>query len=419
MDGRAHRGVRRARISGRLSARPLCPSDVVAVVEPAPRKLLLAGRVVSISAGRLQLADAFAAVLVMGEFAELAPGDLCVLACRREGEQLRAERLVNRTPAPLPRGDGELGRFLFGGVGAALRARSQALAALREYFAEQDFIEVETPLRVPAPGVDSNVDALRAEGGWLITSPELEMKRLIVAGVPRQFQVARVNRRDEAGVLHEAEFTLLEWYRAFAGQEDVMRDTEELVRRVALRVRGKLELIAPDGRKIALRGAFERVSVADAFRKYAGVRDVADLSASDEARYFESLVERVEPKLSGFDRPVFLHEYPSTQAALARRIQDRPDYAERFELYVGGVELCNGYGELTDAIEQRERFRKERARRKAERRSVYPLNQRFLNALVEGMPDSGGNALGVDRLIMLALGARSIQDVIAFPRAWL
>ena len=316
----------------------------------------------------------------------------------------------------MPRGDGELGRFLFQGVGARLRQRARALAAVRAYFAGEDFIEVETPLRVPAPGVDSHVEALRAHGGWLITSPELEMKRLVVAGVPRQFQLARVTRRDESGSLHEAEFTLLEWYRAFAGQEEVLRDTEQIVRAVARELCGKLELVAPDGRHISVKGAFERLSVREAFRKFAGVRDAADLAASDEDRYFALLVDQVEPKLAALSAPVFLHDYPISQAALARPIASAPDYAERFELYVGGVELCNGYGELTDPVEQAARFRKERARRKAEGRTAYPLNQRFLSALVEGMPETGGNALGFDRLLMLATGAARIQDVIAFPR---
>src|SRR5690606_6132495 len=144
-------------------------------------------------------------------------------------------------------------------------------------------------------------------------------------------------------------------------------------------------------------------------------RDVADLAASDEARYFELLVSRVEPALARLDRPVFLHDYPLTQAALARPCPDDPRFAERFELYAGGIELANGYGELTDPVEQRRRFVAERRRRQAEKRPVYPLNERFLAALVEGMPPSGGNALGVDRLIALALGAPDIRAVIAFP----
>jgi lysyl-tRNA synthetase class 2 len=398
-----------------LSAPPLFPSDLPALV--GTRRITLAGRVLAATPTRIELCDAFALVSVEGRFGELAAGDLVVLSARFRAGALSDGRIRERKPAPLPRGDGELGRFVFGGIGARLCARSRALAAIRSYFENEGFVEVETPLCVPAPGVDANVDAVRAQGGWLITSPELEMKRLVVGGVPRQYQLARVTRRDESGSLHEAEFTLLEWYRAFAGQEHVMRDTEEVVRAVGKRISGRYELKAPDGRRIALPRQFARVSVRDAFQKHAGVRDVADLAASDEARYFELLVSRVEPKLAALDVPVFLHDYPISQAALARPIENAPNYAERFELYAAGVELCNGYGELTDPVEQAARMKKERARRKAEARSVYPLNRRFLSALEEGMPDTGGNALGVDRLIMLAVGARSIQEVIAFPQA--
>lgn len=394
---------------------PLFPSDL-ATLDLTPRSIWLAGRVFGADSERVELADAFALAAVHGKFGELAPGDLVVLKARWEKRSLSAGRVVERKPAPAPRGDGDVGRFLFDGVGPRLRARSRALAAVRAYFTEQGFIEVETPLRVPAPGVDAHVEAMRAEGGWLITSPELEMKRLVVAGVPRQFQLARVTRRDESGALHEAEFTLLEWYRAFSGQEAVLADTEEVVRRVARELRGKLELVAPDGRVIPVKSPFERVSVRDAFRKYARIADVADLAASDEQRYFELLVSRVEPELAALPVPVFLHDYPLSQAALARPLPAAPDYAERFELYVAGVELCNGYGELTDPVEQATRFRRERALRKAAGRRAYPLNRRFLTALTEGMPETGGNALGMDRLLMLALGAQRIKDVIAFPR---
>jgi lysyl-tRNA synthetase class 2 len=306
--------------------------------------------------------------------------------------------------------------MMFAQVGPRLRARAQALSVVRAYFANQDFIEVETPLRVPAPGVDPHVEAIAAGADWLITSPELEMKRLVVAGVPRQFQLARVSRREESGHLHEEEFTLLEWYRAFSGQEEIVRDTEALVSQVARALRGRAELVTPDGRRIVARPPFERLTVAEAFRVHAGIADVSDLAASDEARYFRLLVERVEPALAKLERPIFLLEYPISQAALARATPADPGFAERFELYAGGVELSNGYGELTCPVEQRRRMLSEHSRRKADGRSVYPINERFLAALEAGMPPTGGNALGFDRLLMLALGASSVQDVMAFPR---
>jgi lysyl-tRNA synthetase class 2 len=369
-------------------------------------------------AGSATLADAFALVTARGSpLSALAVGDLVIVRGKWDGKFLAVSSVEQRQPAPVPRGDGDLARLLFAAIGPKLRARARALSVVRAYFAGQDFVEVETPMRVPAPGVDRNVEAVAAEAGWLITSPELEMKRLAVAGVPRQFQLARVSRREESGHLHEEEFTLLEWYRAFAGQEEIVRDTEALVAEVARALRGRAELLTPDGRRIVARPPFERVTVADAFRTHAGVHDVSDLAASDEERYFRLLVGRVEPALARFERPVFLMDYPISQAALARACAQDPRFAERFELYVGGVELANGYGELTDPVEQRRRMSSEQGRREAEGRGVYPINERFLSALSEGMPPTGGNALGFDRLLMLALGARSVQEVMAFPRS--
>ncbi|HSU39100.1 MAG TPA: amino acid--tRNA ligase-related protein, partial [Polyangiaceae bacterium] len=244
---------------------------------------------------------------------------------------------------------------------------------------------------------------------------ELALKRLLVGGLPRIFELARVLRADEQGPLHEPEFTLLEWYRAFAGFEAVLADTERLVARVARRVRGRAELVLPDGRRVDARPPFERLSVREAFRRHAGVADAAALAADDESRYFELLVGRVEPALERLTRPVFLLDYPLSQAALARPSPRDPSVAERFELYAGGVELSNGYGELTDPVEQARRFRAERRARRAAGRPTYPTDERFLAALREGMPPSSGNALGVDRLVMLVTGAKSIAEIVAFP----
>ena len=394
------------------SARVLAPSDLPSL--RAGARVRVGGRVALAAPGRLTLSDALASIEVRGRELPAAAGDLVVVSGRVLRGALEDARLVERRELPSPRGDGEVARFSWNGVGRRLAARARALGAARGYFVREGFLEVETPLRVTAPGVDAHVDAFRAEGGFLITSPELSMKRLLVGGLPRIFQLGRVLRRDEQGTLHEPEFTLLEWYRAFAGFESVLSDTEALLREVARAVSGRAEFVVPDGRRISLR-RFERLSVRDAFRRFARVDDAAALAASDEARYFELLVDRVEPALARLDRPVFLLDYPVSQAALARPSPADPSVAERFELYVGGVELCNGYGELVDPAEQERRFRAERALRKAERRRVYPLDRRFLAALTEGMPSAGGNALGFDRLLMLATGAKSIAEVTAFP----
>jgi elongation factor P--(R)-beta-lysine ligase len=395
-----------------MPARVLAPSDITRSSTGAVR---VGGRVLAAEPTRLIVTDALARVTAQGAELEAAPGDLVVLRGRLARGVLTRARLLERVRAPEPRGDGEVSRFCLGGTAPRLRQRALVMQEIRAFFADEAFLEVQTPIRVRAPGVDAHVDAIKSEKSYLITSPELAHKRLLVGGIPRLFELARVLRADEQGTLHEPEFLLLEWYRAFSGYEAVMADTERLVARVARRLRRRPELITPTGRRLDARPPFPRISVRDAFRRYAGVKDAVDLAQSDEARYFELLVGLVEPRLASVDRPLFLVDYPLSQAALARQSASDPSVAERFELYAGGVELSNGYGELTDHEEQTRRFRAERAARRRTKRPVYPLDERFLAALREGMPASGGNALGVDRLVMLATGAKSIAEVVAFP----
>lgn len=391
----------------------LSPSDLASAVEAC---VCVGGRVVGIAGTELQLADAFASCTVsLAEASELGIGDLIVCEGRAELGALREAVISSRSPYAEPRGDGDFARFAWQGAAKNLAARARALAAVRAYFAREAFLEVETPFRVPAPGVDLHLDALPAQGGFLITSPELQMKRLLAGGLPRVFQLARVSRRDELGRVHEPEFTLLEWYRAFAGLEHVLADTERIVREVARAVSGEPCLFGAGGRRFELERPFPRISVRDAFREHAGIADAADLAASDEARYFELMVERVEPALAREPRPFFLWKYPASQASLARLSAEDPTLAERFELFAGGVELCNGFDELTDPREQRARFGHEAALRSASGRTVYPIDERFLQGLEAGMPPAGGNAVGFDRLLMLALGASSIAEVIALP----
>jgi len=396
----------------RRAAGVLAPSDLGAA---RPGRVRVGGRVAQATAGDLVVHDALQSVRVRGDGLEASPGDLVVVEGRFSRGAISEARLLERHRHPAPRGDGEVSRFAWSGTASLLAARAKALAAVREYFREQGFLEVETPIRVTAPGVDAHVDAFRAEGGFLVTSPELHLKRLLVGGLPRVFELARVLRADESGTLHEPEFTLLEWYRAFAGEDAVRRDTEEIVARVAKSVRRRSELVLPGGRTLSCRPPFPVVSVRDAFRRWAKVSDAADLAATDEARFFELLVERVEPALARIDRPVFLVDYPLALGALARPKPADATVVERFELYAGGIELSNGYGELTDPVEQRRRFEHERARRRREGRRVYPIDKPFLAALREGMPPSAGNALGFDRLVMLSAGAESVARVRAFP----
>ncbi|MEZ4226313.1 MAG: amino acid--tRNA ligase-related protein [Polyangiaceae bacterium] len=174
-----------------------------------------------------------------------------------------------------------------------------------------------------------------------------------------------------------------------------------------------------DGRRVDLEPPFERMSVREAFRLYADIADAADLAAEDESLYFQIFVDRVEPALARIDRPLFLQEFPASQAALARLSSTDPTVAERFELMIGGIELCNGFVELTDATEQRARFAQELQRRRARGQPTPPTDERFLSALAAGMPPAAGNAVGVDRVIALCLGQARIDQVMAFPRCWL
>jgi lysyl-tRNA synthetase class 2 len=389
----------------------LFPSDVSARLGSlGSTQIRVAGRVFHVEGTLLVLADAFARLGVeMTRAPEVEPGDLVVLSGSPGERRLTRGQLLSRAACPTPTANGEFYRLVFAGEAERLRDTARAAEVTRAFFTERGFLEVATPLRVPAPGVDFHVDAIAAGGQYLITSPELAMKRLLVGGMPRIFQLARVARADEQGPLHAAEFTMLEWYRAFADLEQVLADTEQLVRQVVQSLAGGDEVFVLGSRKVDVGKPFQRLTVREAFAKYAGIDDAAGLAASDEDRYFELLVSRVEPALATCAQPVFLTHYPISQAALSRPHPSDPTVAERAELYFGGVELCNAYGELTDAVEQRRRMQQEAERRQALQRPVYALDEPFLASLVEGMPPSAGNALGFDRLVMVATNRSTIR----------
>ncbi|MCA9578825.1 MAG: EF-P lysine aminoacylase GenX [Myxococcales bacterium] len=298
--------------------------------------------------------------------------------------------------------------------------RARLMRAVRHYFDDQGFVEVETPLAVPSPGLDTHLDAFELGGAraprWLITSPEYQMKRLLAGGLTRIYQTCRCFRRDEAGALHQPEFSMLEWYRGGAGADDVMADTEALVAHAAWALRGGGdEALRVPGRTqvIDLSPPWPRLTVAEAFRRYADA-DADALARTDETRFFDVYTAEVEPQL-GRDKPVFLTHWPASMASLARLVPADPAHAERFEAIVDGVELCNGFGELIDAAEQERRLRRDQDARRDAGLPVYPIDERFLDALREGLPPSGGNALGLDRLLMLLTGATHIDDVCAIP----
>jgi len=286
--------------------------------------------------------------------------------------------------------------------------RAALVQAIRHFFTERKYLEVETPYLIPAPAPELHIDAIRADGGFLHTSPELCMKRLLAAGYPKIFQICRCFRQGERGRRHLPEFTLLEWYREDTNYLALMDECEEVVVFI-LEELGLPPLMQFQGRTLDFQRPWNRLTVQQAFERYAS--DPLDQALAC-GRFDEILTYEIEPSL-GFPNPVFLYQYPSSLAALSRLSKDTPGVAERFELYVAGVELANAFSELTDSVEQRARFEKERAKRKEQGKTVYPLSEKFLRSL-SYMPESAGIALGVDRLVMLLSNQKEIDPVVAF-----
>ncbi len=378
-------------------------------------KIRVAGRVMTRTDAEVALSDALSRVNAqLSRVEAIEPGFLVVLDGTWDGTWLRDAEVVWAQVCPTPKADGEYARLTFDGVGPRLEQRAHAAKIARRFFEVQSFIEVETPTRLRAPGLDAHIEPISAADGWLVTSPELHLKRLIVGGMPRIFEFARCHRAEELGRYHEPEFTLLEWYRAFEPIEAVMHDTEELVRGVVMALSNQSQL---KHREFAVRvdQPFARLTVADAFERHANGANGLAIAEADPDAWFRLWVEKIEPALCHYNVPVFVTDYPAAQAALARRNPSNPRVAERFELYCAGVELCNGYGELTDPDEQLARFESELAARERGGLAAIPLDTGFIGSLREGMPPCSGNALGFDRLVMLATGAHSVADVQAFP----
>ena len=286
--------------------------------------------------------------------------------------------------------------------------RQEVFRAIRRFFRGEGFIEVETPLRLRAPAPERHIDHVECEGHFLQASPELHMKRLLCAGYDRIFQICKCFRSGERSDLHLPEFTMLEWYQADAGYRFLMEQTEALIRFIRQETAGNDTIFFRDD-KIDLALPFYKIQLADAFQEIAGSSMEKALS---EDRFEEILCFSVEPGLKK-DRPVFLHGYPLAHTPLAKSVPDRPGEAQRFELYMGGIEICNGYTELTDPALQAIRFKEENTARVRCGRIEIPLPKRFL-ADMHAMPEASGCALGLDRLVMVLADAPSIDDVVAF-----
>jgi lysyl-tRNA synthetase class 2 len=317
-----------------------------------------------------------------------------------------------------------------------LHARAETLRRVREFFDGRGYLEVETPALQTAPCMEPHIQAFKTEltqpdgmrkTMYLHTSPEFAMKKLLVAGLPKIYQLAKTFRNAEGSRWHSPEFTLLEWYCAGMDYKEMMAETSELLRHVA---QGPLR--AGD-KTCDPRLPWEKVTVADALKKYAGLdisshlEDLAHLRA-EAARLgvhvsehddwpnalLKILMEKVEPRL-GSPAPTIIYDYPASMAALARMKPEDPRFAERFEVYVCGIELANAFGELTDAKIQRDRFLHDVLLRKKIYGDDYPVDEDFLKAVAHGLPPSSGNALGIDRLVMLMTGAGDIGLVQAAP----
>jgi lysyl-tRNA synthetase class 2 len=331
---------------------------------------------------------------------------------------------------------------------ANLAVRGRILGAVRDFFAASGYVEVDTPALQASPGLEPHLHAFgtmlhdprdgAARPLYLHTSPEFAMKKLLAGGLPRIWQLAHAYRDGDLSATHHPEFSMLEWYRTGAGYRDLMAECEALLR--CVQAASGAVTLRWQGRSADARRAWQRLTVAEAFARHAGVDILASapdparpdlaLLALDAARigiaphdgddweslYFRIFLERVEPHL-GTPAPTILYDYPLALAALSRPKPDDPRLAERFELYVCGLELANAFGELTDPAEQRCRFARDQARKQALYGETYPIDEDFLAALEHGLPECAGIALGFDRLVMLATGAKHITDVLWAPVA--
>ncbi len=291
---------------------------------------------------------------------------------------------------------------------SCLFLRAQIIQSIRRFFISRGYLEVETPVIIPAPAPEANIDAIKSQKGFLQTSPELCMKRLLSAGFKKIFQICKCFRDAERGHLHLPEFTMLEWYMAEADYFYLMDECRSMIKHVVHEL-GMGEIIEYQGKSIDLSGEWEKVTVKDAFKRCTGITPE---KAIDTGGFDEIMVSEIEPWLNK-GRPVFLYNYPVSQAALAKVNEDDPEVAERFELYMGGLELANAFSELTDPDEQKNRFIEEAENRKNAGKVQYPFPERFINDL-EHMPGSAGIAFGIDRFIMILTNAASIDEVVTF-----
>jgi lysyl-tRNA synthetase class 2 len=295
-----------------------------------------------------------------------------------------------------------------------LRLRSDILKSVRSFFYNEGFLEVQTPLLTKAPLPEPYIETFKVPlrnntDFFLIPSPELHMKRLLSEGLEKIFQISPVFRKGERGIKHLPEFTMLEWYRTDADYNDLMDDCEKLLptlSRAAAKMDAKINY---QGHKVDFTPPFSRITVEEAFEKHAGWKPSI---GTDSFRFDKDMAHLVEPSLLK-GKPVFLKDYPAAFSSLARPIKGNDFLAERVELYVCGMEIANGFSELTDPVAQKKRFREDAIKRKKDSLQEYPEPLDFLSSL-ENLPPCAGMALGIDRLLMIFADKKKIDDVVGF-----
>lgn len=300
--------------------------------------------------------------------------------------------------------------------------REKVVDVIRNFFKSQNFHEVFTPILVSVPSIEPNLEVFATElrtskgkkkKGYLIMSPEFSIKKLLASGLGNSFEITKCFRNEEEiSELHNPEFTMLEWYRVGANYFDVMEDFEKLFVQIIKKVNPKVDLKKWEyqGKTFDLIPPWPRIRIPDAFKKYAKV-DVLKVPDED---FYKIYFNKIEPELSKLGKPYFIYDYPISQASLSKPSSD-PNFAERFEVFLGGVELGNCFSELTDWKTQLSRFKKDKAARKSLGKEDYPIDMDLIEALKNGMPEVSGIAVGVDRLVMLAADVASISETLFFP----
>ena len=291
--------------------------------------------------------------------------------------------------------------------------RSQVLTILRDFFLKRDFFEVETPMMHPIPGGAAAKPFVTHHNKldqdlYLRIAPELYLKRLVVGGLERVFEVGRNFRNEGISTQHNPEFTMLEFYQAYANYEDLMKLTEELLEAMVKKIHGQTEIVYQDT-KLSFKAPFPRLTMAEAVKKFTK-KPPAKLSAEAMLAAFE---EEVEPKLI---QPTFVTQFPTVVSPLARRNDQNPEIADRFELFIYGREIANGFNELNDPEDQAARFQEQVAAKDKGNEEAMHYDADYIQALEVGLPPTAGEGIGIDRLVMLLTDSPSIRDVILFPQ---